>query len=113
MLIYHFGSKEGLLAQVVAAVEQGQREFLAGLAASEEPASVAVRRFWRGLTDPAVREHERLFFEVVAMALQGRPGPSGCARRSSSPGSRWSPRTASGAVWHPTSPGRGRGSGWP
>jgi AcrR family transcriptional regulator len=74
MLIYHFGSKEGLLAEVVATVEAGQREILAGLAASDEPAPVAVRRFWRGLTDPAVREHERLFFEIVALAIQGRPG---------------------------------------
>ena len=74
MLIYHFGSKEGLLAQVVATVEAGQREILAALAASDEPAQVAVRRFWHGLTDPAVREHERLFFEVVALAVQGRPG---------------------------------------
>lgn len=74
MLIYHFGSKEGLLAEVVATVEAGQREILAGLAASDEPPHVAVRRFWRGLVDPAVREHERLFFEVVAQALQGRPG---------------------------------------
>ena len=74
MLIYHFGSKEGLLAEVVATVEAGQRQVMADLAATDEPTHLAVRRFWRGLTDPSVREHERLFFEVVAQALQGRPG---------------------------------------
>lgn len=74
MLIYHFGSKEGLLAEVVATVEAGQRQVMADLAASDEPAHLAMRRFWRGLTDPSVREHERLFFEIVAQALQGRPG---------------------------------------
>ncbi len=77
MLIYHFGSKEGLLAEVVATVEAGQRAVLAELASSAEPPGVAVRRFWRGLTDPSVREHERLFFEIVAQALQGRPGTEG------------------------------------
>jgi AcrR family transcriptional regulator len=74
MLIYHFGSKEGLLAEVVATVEAGQRAVLADLAASDDPPAVAMRGFWHGLTDPAVREHVRLFFEIVALALQGRPG---------------------------------------
>lgn len=74
MLIYHFGSKEGLLAEVVSTVEAGQRATLSALAASDEPTPVAVRRFWAGLTDPSVREHVRLFFEIVAQAVQGRPG---------------------------------------
>lgn len=34
MLIHHFGSKEGLLAAVVRAVEDEQRAFFAGLAAN-------------------------------------------------------------------------------
>lgn len=74
MLIYHFGSKEGLLAAVVEHVEAGQRQILAALAEGDDPPHVAVRRFWRGLTDDALREHVRLFFEIVAQALQGRPG---------------------------------------
>jgi AcrR family transcriptional regulator len=74
MLIYHFGSKEGLLAEVVATVEAGQRAALADLAASPDPPAVAMRRFWHGLTDASLREHVRLFFEIVALALQDRPG---------------------------------------
>src|SRR5512142_2700669 len=47
MLIYHFGSKEGLLVAVV-------------------------RRFWRQLRSPEVAPLIRLFFELYAQALQGR-----------------------------------------
>jgi AcrR family transcriptional regulator len=74
MLIYHFGSKEGLLVEVVRAVEARQRQSLARLMA--EPAGNPIdgaRRFWRQLSDPSLAPHERLFFEVYGQALQGRP----------------------------------------
>ena len=74
MLIYHFGSKEGLLAEVVAAVEANQREILAELGRSDLPPGVALRAFWADVASPEKREHVRLFFELVAQALQGRPG---------------------------------------
>lgn len=74
MLIYHFGSKEGLLAEVVAAVEANQRDVLAQLARSELPPAVALRAFWRDVSSEEKREHVRLFFEIVAQALAGRPG---------------------------------------
>ena len=77
MLLYHFGSKEGLLAAVVASVEASQRAIFTELADDAGSPDTVVRRFWRGLTDPSVAEHERLFFEVVAQALQGRPGTQG------------------------------------
>jgi AcrR family transcriptional regulator len=74
MLVYHFGSKEGLLAEVVRAVEARQREALARIAADTDlaPADQA-RRMWRRLADPALWPHERLFFEIYGQALQGRP----------------------------------------
>ncbi|WP_367131680.1 TetR/AcrR family transcriptional regulator [Saccharothrix sp. HUAS TT1] len=72
MLLYHFGSMEGLLVEVVRAVEAKQRAVLAALPA-DDPAEAA-RAFWRVLTDPALRAHERLFFELYAQAAQGRPG---------------------------------------
>ncbi len=74
MLVYHFGSKEGLLVEVVRAVEERQRRALAELAADPElsPGDQA-RQIWRRLTDPALAPHERLFFEVYGQALQGRP----------------------------------------
>jgi AcrR family transcriptional regulator len=78
MLIYHFGSKEGLLAAVVAAVEADQRAVLVGMArgSGDDPAT-AMRRFWADLADPGKHEAERLFFETVAMALRGQPGTEG------------------------------------
>jgi len=77
MLSYHFGSKEGLLVAVVRAVEANQRQALAELTADRgsSPADLA-RRFWERLTDPALRAHERLFFELYGQAVQGRPGTS-------------------------------------
>ena len=75
MLIYHFGSKEGLLVEIIRAVEQQQRDALRDLELT--PGSTAAdigRAFWRRLADPALWPNERLFFEVYGQALQGRPG---------------------------------------
>jgi len=74
MLVYHFGSKEGLLVEVIRAVEARQRDALADLAANADlPVDEQARRMWRRLADPALWPHERLFFEVYGQALQGRP----------------------------------------
>jgi AcrR family transcriptional regulator len=74
MLIYHFGSKQGLLIEVVCAMEQRQREVFAELELDlgASPADVA-RRFWRRLADPAMWPYERLFFEMYGRALHGDP----------------------------------------
>ncbi|HVE95473.1 MAG TPA: TetR/AcrR family transcriptional regulator [Pseudonocardiaceae bacterium] len=74
MLIYHFGSKEGLLIEVVRVMEQRQREVFTELALdpSASPGEIA-RGFWRRLADPAMWPHERLFFEMYGRALQGDP----------------------------------------
>jgi AcrR family transcriptional regulator len=78
MLIYHFGSKEGLLVAVVHAVEAEQREFLAGLAADPAIGPVeAMQAMWRRIADPSLWPSERLFFEIYGQALQGRPGTEG------------------------------------
>jgi AcrR family transcriptional regulator len=78
MLIYHFGSKEGLLVAVVHAVEAEQRGFLARLAADPAigPGEV-MRAMWRRLADASLWPSERLFFEIYGQALQGRPGTEG------------------------------------
>jgi AcrR family transcriptional regulator len=74
MLIYHFGSKEGLLVAVVRAVEERQRAALAELnAAADLPPEEQGRLLWQRVADPALWPHERLFFEVYAQALLGRP----------------------------------------
>ncbi len=78
MLIYHFGSKEGLVVAVVQAVEAEQRAQLAKLRTDPDvPADRAMRLMWRRFTDPAMWPHERLFFEVYSQALQGRTGTTG------------------------------------
>lgn len=78
MLIYHFGSREGLLVAVVRAVEAAQRALLAEFAAdaSLSPADV-MRAMWRRLADPSLWPSERLFFELYSQALQRRPGTAG------------------------------------
>jgi AcrR family transcriptional regulator len=74
MLIYHFGSREGLLIEVIRAVEAQQRAALARMLLDED-ASLAdtMRRMWRQLADPALWPSERLFFEIYVQALQGSP----------------------------------------
>jgi AcrR family transcriptional regulator len=79
MLIYHFGSKEGLLIEVVRAMEQRQLAVLGELERelvadpTIAPADL-IRRFWRLLADPSLWPAERLFFELYGQALQGREG---------------------------------------
>ena len=77
MLIYHFGSKEGLLVEVVKAVEAEQRAFLVSLAAepTRSPADT-IRMMWQRLSDPALADKERLFYDVYVNALLGRLGDS-------------------------------------
>jgi AcrR family transcriptional regulator len=71
---YHFGSKEGLLVEIVRTVEQAQRDALTLLAADEDLSPLdRMRRLGEQLTDPALWPSERLFFELYGQALQGRP----------------------------------------
>jgi AcrR family transcriptional regulator len=73
MLIYHFGSREGLLVAVTQAVEEQQRA--AVLQAELTPQGA--RRSWQRLSDPQMWPQERLFFELYSYALRGRPGTEG------------------------------------
>lgn len=75
MLIYHFGSKEGLTVAIVEEVEERQRQFFATFAAdlSVDPIE-AGRAFWRQVADPSLNQNVRLFFELYGQAIQGRPG---------------------------------------
>jgi AcrR family transcriptional regulator len=74
MLIYHFGSREGLLVEVVRTVEERQREALAELDAAPDATPEEVgQAMWNRLADESLWPLERLFFELYAQALQGRP----------------------------------------
>lgn len=73
MLIYHFGSKEGLLVEIVKAVEARQRAVFAGLVADRSASAKDLMiRMYERLIDPALQPLERLFFELYGQALQGR-----------------------------------------
>jgi AcrR family transcriptional regulator len=73
MLLYHFGSREGLLTAVAQAVEEGQRAAVSewGIAAGD------ARGLWQHFSDPQLWPAERLFFELYAHALLRRPGTEG------------------------------------
>ncbi len=74
MLIYHFGSKAGLIVAVIRTVEEAQRRAFDELDPDSLPVADAMRAMWRRFTSPELGPHERLFFEIYGQALQGRPG---------------------------------------
>lgn len=73
MLIYHFGGREGLLAEIVGRIEAQTRELLADVASQPGELIDICREFWQRVSDPGLAAAERLFFEVYAHALHGRP----------------------------------------
>jgi AcrR family transcriptional regulator len=70
MLLYHFGSREGLLVAVARAVEEAERERFLSWGMTPDDA----RRIWARLSDPVLWPAERLFFELYVQALLGRLG---------------------------------------
>jgi AcrR family transcriptional regulator len=79
MLLYHFGSRAGLLTAVSRAVDEAER--------SAQQLSWAVtpdgaRQLWRRVSDPELWPAERLFFELYVQSLLGRPGTEGFAREA-------------------------------
>ena len=77
MVLYHFGSREGLLAAIVERVEATQRDALAELATTAGSPRALIEAQWAQLTDPALRPIICLFFELVGLALHDRPGTAG------------------------------------
>ena len=73
MLIYHFGSKDGLVAEIVRVVEEDQRGALDLFLHNDslDPQEQA-RFFWDHIVD-AASTFGPLFFELTGQALQGRP----------------------------------------
>ena len=68
MLIHHFGSREGLLTEVVRTVEADQRLFLESLQLQPEQ---TVDAMWRRVRESRLWPAERLFFECYARAARG------------------------------------------
>lgn len=71
MLIYHFGSREGLLAEVTREVEARQRAVLTATYDTDLPPLEAAARYWEETVEATLR-HGPLFFELSAHAMQGR-----------------------------------------
>ena len=72
MLLYHFGSKDGLMLEVVRAVETRTQAAFTGIGADAAGATdELVRRMWDHVADPAWADFERLFFALYGRALQG------------------------------------------
>ena len=74
MLLYHFGSRAGLVAAVAGEVEARQRAALAAVSVAADSVSATVEAVWRQVSAPDVLPFVPLFFEVVGQALQRRPG---------------------------------------
>ena len=70
MLLYHFSSSEGLLAEVVDEVEARQRVALQGLATENGDPRTLSRRFWRLNSAPQLAPLARLFFTLYARLLE-------------------------------------------
>ena len=66
MLLYHFGSRQGLVAAIVQSVEAAQRQLLRQLAAETSDPSVLVMALWDRVSAPELRPFVRLFFESLA-----------------------------------------------
>lgn len=78
MLIFHFGSKEGLWVEIARTVDRRQREQLRGFPPDPgQPLGELVRMWWKLFSAPALWPYERLFFELYGQALQGRPYTAG------------------------------------
>ena len=71
LLVYHFGSKEGLLTAVMdEARARAQASLQKTLESPSRPGNHPLIDFWKGLTTPANTPYLRLLFEVQVLALQ-------------------------------------------
>jgi AcrR family transcriptional regulator len=71
MLIYHFGSREGLLAEVTREVEARQRVLMTVAYDVDLPPLEAAAKYWEETVERALR-YGPLFFELTAHAMQGK-----------------------------------------
>jgi AcrR family transcriptional regulator len=71
MLIYHFGSREGLLAEVTREVEARQRAVMTATYDVQLPPLEAAAKYWEQTVEATLR-YGPLFFELAAHAMQGK-----------------------------------------
>jgi len=72
MLLYHFGSKDGLLVEVARSVEETTREQFSDLRIGpDRDTADLITQMWRYVADPDLGDFERLFFALYGRGLQG------------------------------------------
>jgi AcrR family transcriptional regulator len=98
MLLYHFGSRAGLLAAAVDAIESDERAAHVRTIAAATSVEDALRRVWRRLRAPQRAGEERLFFELAALAAQGTAGTEGFNERFVGPWLDLEPRPGTAAA---------------
>jgi len=76
MLLYHFGSREGLLAAVVGSVEQAERDLLQRQLRDADDPYAAGLAFWAQVADAAAT-FAPLYSELAGHAMQGQPWAGG------------------------------------
>lgn len=77
MLLYHFGSRGGLLAAIVAAMEAQQRAVMAAIADDARTPREVMIGLWEQVSGEDLRPFVRLFFEVFGLVAQAAPGTEG------------------------------------
>lgn len=85
MLLYHFGSHEGLLAAIVAAIEAQQRAALTSMADGADSPQEVMLALWEQVSRAELRPFVRLFFEVFGLVAQGAPGTEGLRETLTAP----------------------------
>src|SRR5271157_4564275 len=73
MLIYHFGSREGLMREILAGIrERGDARIQAWFQSREKPRTLTqfLRWYWKRMSVPRARPAIRLIFELYALALR-------------------------------------------
>ncbi len=72
MLLYHFGSKDGLLLELAREIEARTRAHFGAVGTDAGgQTDDLVRRMWASVADPVLAGFERLFFALYGRALQG------------------------------------------
>lgn len=82
VLLYLFGSKDGLVREILAASRAEQFAVLTEATAATDDPREALDRLWTWLIDPVRRDVLRLFFEAYSRALAGAGPWADFARRS-------------------------------
>jgi AcrR family transcriptional regulator len=74
MLIYHFGSKDALIVDILDKARREQEELLRAALAEQPtlPLAEKLTRLWHALSSKRNEAYARLFFEAYGLGIQGR-----------------------------------------